>query len=363
LKAQEAEVTLLVRHKEGLHARPAAMFVKVACSFSSQITLWRDEKRADAKSILGVLSLAVNQGTRIRVCASGPDAEDAIQALKEMVENDFREPEQTKGAVMPTKLRRSKALECVQIDPTDIVPHYQQIQEKLLAAIDNGDLARGDPLPSEREFADALEISRMTVRRALKDLQARGWLISQVGKGWFVSPGKLEQRLSKLSGFSSDMTSINAKVRSRVLTFEGRAVTGSLAERMEIPIGTQIFRLVRVRLVDGEPLGIEEANVRAEVCPELLKFDFSRDSLYRVLREVYGVELSKGDQTVEASIADWREASLLGIDEGAPVIRGSRVVRNPADLVIEASRAVYRGDRYKYRIHLSGQTQAEGLVK
>jgi GntR family transcriptional regulator len=363
LEAQEAEATMVVRHEQGLHARPAAMFVKAASSFASKITVWRDDKQADAKSILGVLSLGVYQGTAIRLHASGPDADDAVLALKAMVESNFREAKDGGAPDKPNDLRRAKALECVHIDSAAIIPHYQQIQDELLAAIDSGELARGDPLPSEREFAEALGISRMTVRRALKDLQARGWLVSQVGKGWFVSPGKIEQRLSRLSGFSADMTSMNLKVHSRVLSFEAHPASGSLAERMAIAIGTRIYRLERVRLVNGEPLGIEEAHLRAEFCPDLLRFDFTRDSLYRVLREECGLELSVAEQTVEASIADWREASLLEIDPGAPVLRGSRVVRNTAGQVVEASRAVYRGDRYKYRIRISGHTEAEGRVK
>lgn len=264
---------------------------------------------------------------------------------------------------MTLPARQSKALDHVRIDPTEPVPHYQQIEEQILAAIEIGKLARGDPLPSEREFAEALGVSRMTLRHALKDLQARGWLDSQVGKGWFVSPSKIEQRLSKLSGFSTDMQAINLKVRSRVLDFRARNVNALLADRMEIPIGSKVFRLERVRLVNDEPLGIEDSNVLATVCPELLNYDFARDSLYRVLREVYGVTLSTADQTVEASIAGWREASLLEINEGGPVIRGSRDVRDPSGRMIEASDAVYRGDRYKYRVRISVGTQAEGTVK
>lgn len=264
---------------------------------------------------------------------------------------------------MATDLRRSRTLAYLRIDRNDIVPHYQQIQDQLLSAIENGELADAEQLPSEREFAETLGISRMTVRRALKDLQARGWLVSQVGKGWFVSPGKIEQRLSKLSGFSTDMQSMHLHVRSRVLSMESRPAGAAVAEQMAVPIGTQVFRLERVRLVNGEPLGIEDSRVLGAACPGLMQFDFSRDSLYRVLREVYGVTLSVADQTIEASIADWREATYLEIDQGSPVIRGTRVVHDPDGQVIEASRAVYRGDRYKYRVRISGGTHAEGVVK
>lgn len=86
---QVAEVTLVVRHREGLHARPAALFVKKACCFKSQIIVARDGQEANAKSILGVLSLAVNQGMSVTVKASGPDALEAVEALEKMVTDNF----------------------------------------------------------------------------------------------------------------------------------------------------------------------------------------------------------------------------------------------------------------------------------
>lgn len=91
MSGSAAEATLLVRHELGLHARPAAQFVKTACAFDCDITVWRDDQQANAKSILGILSLSVNQGTRIRVCASGPDAEQALRALSEIVERNFED--------------------------------------------------------------------------------------------------------------------------------------------------------------------------------------------------------------------------------------------------------------------------------
>lgn len=259
-----------------------------------------------------------------------------------------------------TRSRRKQALALVQVDPEKMIPHYQQLEEQLLEAIGSGGLVRGDPLPSEREFAENLGISRMTVRRALKNLESRGWLISRVGKGWFVSPSKIEQRLSRLSGFSSDMESLNLSVTSRVLTFSKIGITGQLASQLKVPVGTEGYLLERLRFVNDEPLGVESSNLPCTLCPGLLKYDFSSDSLYRVLRDEYGVKLANAEQTVEASIADWRESSLLNVDEGTPVLRGTRAVHDPLGNVVEYSFGVYRGDRYRYRVQISGDVKAEG---
>ena len=86
-----AETTAVVRHKVGLHARPAAMFVKLASSFASDISVSYDGRTANAKSILTVLTLGVHQGSEIRISAEGDDADEALAALKQLVDDNFGE--------------------------------------------------------------------------------------------------------------------------------------------------------------------------------------------------------------------------------------------------------------------------------
>jgi phosphotransferase system HPr (HPr) family protein len=84
-------ITLTIQHKVGLHARPAAQFVQTAKQFKSDIRVTHDEREANAKSILSVLTLGANQGAVIRVCAEGEDADQALEALESLVAGDFGE--------------------------------------------------------------------------------------------------------------------------------------------------------------------------------------------------------------------------------------------------------------------------------
>ncbi|NLE44346.1 MAG: HPr family phosphocarrier protein [Chloroflexi bacterium] len=86
-----SEIALTVNHSAGLHARPAASFVKTAKQFTSTITVAHNGKEANAKSILTVLSLGVDQGAHITIRAEGDDAEAALTALRELIESDFGE--------------------------------------------------------------------------------------------------------------------------------------------------------------------------------------------------------------------------------------------------------------------------------
>jgi phosphocarrier protein HPr len=87
------EITLVINNKVGLHARPAALFVQTANKFKSTITAKNGDVTANAKSILNVLTLGANKGSELKITAEGVDAEQALQAIKELHANNFGEKE------------------------------------------------------------------------------------------------------------------------------------------------------------------------------------------------------------------------------------------------------------------------------
>jgi len=88
-----SEVTVIVNHDVGLHARPASVFVQTAAKFSSDIQVTHDETTANAKSILGVLTLGAHKGAEIIIKAEGDDADDALKTLEQLVLDNFGENE------------------------------------------------------------------------------------------------------------------------------------------------------------------------------------------------------------------------------------------------------------------------------
>lgn len=86
--AAAARRPVVVRLKTGLHARPAALFVQEANKFSSEVYVEKDEKKVNAKSIMGIMSLAISSGTEVNICAEGSDAEQAVIALSELVSKE-----------------------------------------------------------------------------------------------------------------------------------------------------------------------------------------------------------------------------------------------------------------------------------
>jgi GntR family transcriptional regulator len=128
--------------------------------------------------------------------------------------------------------------------------------------------------------------------------------------------------------------------------------TLTLAAIFSMPMNTEFVILSRLRLSDGIPLAIEEAHILHRVCPGILEYDFSKESLYNILATRYNTSLVRAEQTMEASLATPKETELLQISSPAPVLRIERLSYNEQNMLVEYVVSVYRGDRYKFHTTL-----------
>lgn len=233
-------------------------------------------------------------------------------------------------------------------------PLYRRIARWLEEKIGSGALQRGDRLPSERQIADELGASRMTARQALKSLEKRGLVETRVGRGVFVAHPLIEKESRTLHGFTEEMQRGGRKVSSVVLDAGTGAADQEVARALDIAEHTLVHRLVRVRLVDAEPLAVERTEIPVALAPGLLeKTDFSKDSLYRVLREEYGFVPTEAEETVRADLADAAAASALSLASTAPVLKFTRLTFDGAGRPLEYVRSVYRADCFTMRVKLS----------
>lgn len=88
------ETTVMIKNQIGLHAHPATFFIQAANSFESSIWIEKDERRSNAKSLLGVLSLGIIGGAQIRIIANGPDEEEAVDTLCKFINSGFENKEE-----------------------------------------------------------------------------------------------------------------------------------------------------------------------------------------------------------------------------------------------------------------------------
>jgi GntR family transcriptional regulator len=238
-------------------------------------------------------------------------------------------------------------------DEQSSTPLYLQIREVLRQRITSGEYQIGARLPSERELAQTYDVSRMTARLALQLLSQDGLIHSRVGKGTFVSQPKINQELSMLIGFTEDMGRRGMMAASRVLDAGQRKADAEVAPQLQIDPGTTLYVLRRVRLANGEPLALETAHLNRTLCPNLFEGrDFAVLSLYRVLRESYGLRLLRAEQVIAARLPDAQECEALGIGSREPVLSQTRTTYDDQQRPVEFVRSVYIGSAFQLRTTL-----------
>ncbi|HZY61844.1 MAG TPA: GntR family transcriptional regulator [Edaphobacter sp.] len=233
------------------------------------------------------------------------------------------------------------------LDKDSFTPMYFQIQTQLLNQIKSGHLRPGDALPGEEELTRIYGVSRMTSRQALQALTAQGLAYRQKGRGTFVLQPKVEKDIAHLLGFSAEMRTLGFKVSSRVLERVGTSAPPEIALRLRIEPEAAALHLRRLRLVDAEPVAIEDVWLSQSQFPGIEKIDFGRSSLYEALRERYGVRVGSADEVIEARLANKQEAELLAIAPKSSLLVISRTLLSMDGKPVEAGLSIYRGDRYR----------------
>lgn len=224
------------------------------------------------------------------------------------------------------------------------VPKYYAVKGEILALI--RDLSPGTVVPTERELAERFGTSRTTVRQAIAELVVEGRLERTQGRGTFVARPKLMQ-VRQLTSFSQDLSSEGWQPGSVVLDISELPAGGELAARLQVPDGSPVVRVERLRTAADEPIAHEVAHLpgpRPGLADELA----ARGSLYTTLREVYGVVLDVVEDTVETSLADPGQAALLGVDTGLPMLLVHRTAWDVDGRPVEWTRSVFRGDRFRF---------------
>jgi GntR family transcriptional regulator len=225
-------------------------------------------------------------------------------------------------------------------------PRYLGAAKALEEELANGALEVGDRLPSERELCRRLQVSRVTIRRALAELRSRGFIESAGSRGWFVAARSVGET-NVLVSFSDMARARGLLPSSRVLESATRPSTLQEADQLSLAPGAPLFQLRRLRFLDEVAVGLEVTRIPVAVAPTLAGTDFSDTSLYDELRAA-GVIPTRADYDVQALAANSEQATLLGVRPGTPLLCTQAVTFDQSARPIELSRSLFRGDRYRF---------------
>jgi GntR family transcriptional regulator len=224
------------------------------------------------------------------------------------------------------------------------VTKQRETRERVLDLIET--LSVGDSIPSERQLAGDLGVSRLTVRAALDELVREGYLLRRRGAGTFVAEPKVAKGMT-ISSFSEDMRERGLTPASRTLEIGIVPAGARLGRILHVSPAEPVVVAKRLRLADGEPMAIELLHVRESLFPGLTAADLETDSFYGLLTKRYEIEIVGGEQTVEPTVTNEEESETLGVPLHSPALLFERVTRAPSGDIVEFTISIYRGDRYR----------------
>lgn len=247
----------------------------------------------------------------------------------------------------------ANVLDLVDIDKNAPLPLYHQVKGALMTLIAEGGLKEGSLIPTEREIGEKLQVSRITVRRAIDELVREGYLVTQQGKGTFVAQPKIERRTTQMKSFSEQMLEEGYKPGSQLLSLRHEKATGHIAAVLQIKTDDWIWVVERLRYANDEPICISLTYLNLSLEVALTPAELQRETSLWAILERKGIRLQRSNATVQAIPAGDREAELLHIETGSPLLLVEGVVYTDDNTPVEYHQMFNRGDRYKYSIQSS----------
>jgi len=231
------------------------------------------------------------------------------------------------------------------------IPLYYQLKEILLDFIHKA--KSGEAIPTEKQLCAQFDISRQTVRQAINELTADGYLRRLKGKGTFITKSKITQdHLSFVDSFQESMERKGLIVKTKVLESIIVQSDRHIEEALSLAPKSDVVKLRRLRYVNGETNNIALNYLPRAKFPGILKKDLECESLYKIIREDYGYKIDRCAGTIESTIAGEYEAEILDISVGTPILYVENITFLQDGTPIEFFMVNYRGDinKHSYQI-------------
>jgi GntR family transcriptional regulator len=227
---------------------------------------------------------------------------------------------------------------------------HDQVRRRLEKLIADRPLPPGSQLPTETELASELNVSRTTIRNALKALEYEGKIERTPGKGTIVRQPRLGQLLGKLLSFTEEMRLRGLTPSNRLLEMTHTLPSTPVRALLRLD-GESVWRLQRVRCANGQPIAVETCHLPWSVLSEQDAASVGNGSLYELLAQ-RGRAAVRSEQSVQAALASPEEAALLNLESGRPVLRFERLSFDANEEPLEFVTSTYRGDKYSFHVLL-----------
>jgi len=227
-------------------------------------------------------------------------------------------------------------------------PRYQQLKDLIIGRISAGDLRPSDRVPSENELVQAMNVSRMTANRALRELNDEGYVERIAGRGTYVSDFRSQSHLLEVQNIADEIGGRGNTHSSVVVRQSCQHARGEIAKALHVEQGTDVFHLLLVHCENGSPIQVEDRYVLADFAPDCLLQDFAAITPSAYLTSI--APLQEAEQVVRAEMPNAAVRQHLDIPEGEPalvVIRRTWSKGRP----VTFARLHHPGSRYELTGH------------
>jgi len=231
-------------------------------------------------------------------------------------------------------------------------PKYLQIRQLLLRRLQQ-EFQPGDVFPSDQALVQEFGVSRETVREAVRGLAAEGWITRHRGQGTFVCEAPRSKSDHRVTGLAESMADLNADTKNEILQRGITRVSHEIAHLLNMKSDSFMYRLVRLRYFEGEPLSHSDAYLPIDIGEQLSSVNLERSSVMNELRKTFSIRFHERQQTIDAVSADAEIARLLKVPVAAPLLLLTRWLVLESDGRSILFRSHYRSDRYYYTVQLA----------
>lgn len=235
-----------------------------------------------------------------------------------------------------------------------ILPKYFNIKRSILNMLDSGELVANTLLPSERELMKEYNVSRITVRKAIEELEQEGFVYKIQGKGTFVKGEHKKQNLISITSCTEDVKRQGMVPARKVLSKQIVKADKKRQSRLCLSNDEYVFCMDRVYFADGEPINKTTVYLPYKLFKGIELYDFEKFSLYGVIENDYYIKITRAERTLEAVLAYDDICKELNVHNGTPLILFQCITYGEIrgrEIPIETFKCYYRSDKFKFYIN------------
>lgn len=237
----------------------------------------------------------------------------------------------------------------MKLDENNPLPLYLQVKGVLEKKIRSDEWKPGEKIPTEKELAEQLDVSNITVKRAVIDLVNEGLLYRKRGKGTFVISSVPEKEIYSSVFFTSGQ---NETTIHKLLDYTIEKADSDIAKVLEINEGDEVINIQRLGIEDGEPMSIEYTYLPKKIFNDNFIEGAENELIYNILKKKFNLKLSTAKNYFSGIVANQTDAKLLNIQKNTPLFVWERITHAEPGLVVEYSKFIMRQDKEKYYLEV-----------